>query len=89
MWYDVNTKKLYTVAICRQPLVKGERVGAEFISVYLDWIRQYTGDELCLSQGKSAAIRNWPAGSLSILVSLLNLLFQVVPCKNKLLKALW
>lgn len=93
MWYDANTKKLYTIGFNSQSFAEGYRVADHSIPFYLDWIRQFTGDELCLtlvSQGKSAAIRNWPAGSLSILVGLLNLLCQVViVCKNKPLKTLW
>ena len=84
MWYDANTKKLYTIGVHSQFIIEGYRIADHSIPFYLDWIRQYTGDELCLSQGKSAAIRNWPASSLPILVGLLNLLFQIViSCKRK------
>lgn len=46
MWFDrENTKKLYTVALAQNRMI------ASFIHFYLDRIKQFTGDELCLSEG--------------------------------------
>lgn len=59
MWYDGESKKLYTVG-----LVKGTKEqdnerqmeNAVLLLNYLEEIRQFTGDDLCLDQGKSTAI---------------------------------
>ena len=59
MWYDQEAKKLYTVGLAGGTLeLENERKmeNAVLLLNYLEEITQFTGDDLCLDQGKSVAI---------------------------------
>lgn len=59
MWYNEEAKKLYTVGLLigTAKLDDGSKMeNAVLLLNNLDEIKQFTGDDLCLDQGKSVAI---------------------------------
>ena len=85
MWYDKEAKKLYTIGIM---LARPDDLEEAYtVSEYIDELRNYTGDELCLDQGKSAALSNQTLHLNSILLALFGMLLAIERLEN--LKKFW
>ena len=77
MWYDGEAKKLYTIGLARGVEVGGTEYLAFIISRFIDRIRESTGDELCLDQGKSTAVSNQTLHLKSMLLVLFGMLLAI------------